>query len=125
MGKGDCEDVSSAVDIQGDPANPPGPLVDELALGGRRGRGDLFGKVDGIEVASVANEHADAVDIGDEALIGCRLSRRRRRQGGGQAGQQRQRRRSTVWREQRARASWPDGEQDKPVRSPAAGRPGS
>ena len=83
LGKGDFEEVLSAADIQGDPANPPGPLVDELALGGRRGRGDLFGKVDGIKVASVANEGADAVDVGDEAWIGGRLSRRRRRQGGG------------------------------------------
>ena len=71
MGKGGCEDVSSAVDIQGDPADPSGPLVDELALGGRGGCGHLFGKVGGIEVASVANEHAHTFDIGEEALTGC------------------------------------------------------
>ena len=87
MAKGVCEDVSSAVDIQGDSANPADPLVDELALGGRSGCGHLFGKIDGIEVASVAKKYADAVDIGDEALVGCRLSHRRRWHGGGQAGQ--------------------------------------
>ena len=87
MGKGGCEDVSGAVDIQGDPANPSGPLIDELALGRRGGCGHLFGKIDGIEVAAGAKEYDDAVDIGDDALIGCRLSRRRRRHGGGQAGQ--------------------------------------
>ena len=47
----------------------PAHSVDELALGGRRGRGYPFGKVDGIEVAAVAKETADAFDIGDEALI--------------------------------------------------------
>src|SRR5215216_6573007 len=85
MGGGDCENVLSAVKIQRDPANPPGPLVDKLALGGGRSCGYLFGKVDGIEIASVANECADAVDIGHEAWMSGRLSRRRRRQGG-QAG---------------------------------------
>ena len=86
MGGGDCENVLSAVKIQRDPANPPGPLVDDLALRGWRSCGYLFGKVDRIDVASVAKKHADAISIGGEALIGCRLSRRRHRHGGGQAG---------------------------------------
>src|ERR1044072_3081532 len=55
--------------------------------GGGRGGGDLFGKCDGIEITSVTYQDADAIDIGDEAWIGCRLSRRRRWHGGGQAGQ--------------------------------------
>ena len=114
MGKGDCEDVLSAVDIQGDPANPPGPLVDELALGGRRGCGELFGKVDGIEVASVAKEYADAVDIGDEALISCRLSRRRHWQGGGQAGHDAKCADPPSGESSEGRLSWPDGEQESP-----------
>ena len=87
MRKGDFEETLSAVDIRGYSANPPGPLVDKLALGGRRGCGYLFGKVDGIKIATVTYEYADAIDIGDEAWIGCRLSRRRRWHGGGQAGQ--------------------------------------
>ena len=87
VGQGRCEDVPSAVDIEGDPADPARPLVDELALGGRCGGSYPFDKVGGIEVASVANEHAHTFDIGEEALTGCWLSRRLRRQGGGQAGQ--------------------------------------
>ena len=56
MGNGDGQDVPRAVDVQGDPADPSGPFVDELALGRWGGRGDPFGKLDGIEVAAVANE---------------------------------------------------------------------